>query len=270
MNAIAKKFEKMGARVKVSLPQPRPFVRNIGNMGDVFRVDIRKDKEGSYFDILAGGNVEVSVLDVKPDDRHLLLMARTPGTRNDEKAKFLCGHDERDWFVAAVPENRPVSSVQTAKQALKPKEVIAAEDKVGVKPGKRQKRKNEARKRQGEWFFIPAPNAEINEKLILKNEPLRRGGGKPHMAEFLVRSGGETVYVGRGYPNGLSVKAYEKLDAEQRKAGHFRPMTRDPKVYVKGAIRHSDHKTVILNCWHLVVMNTETQAAAMRNVAFLD
>ena len=268
MNALEAKFEKMGARVKFRSPV---FRRNNGSKvidnREIIRIDVRKDKEGTYFDILKGGGIEVSVLDVQPKDRHLLLMARS---QNGDKAKWLAGHDERDWFVAAVPENKPVSSVVTAKQALKPDAVVAAEDKVGVKPAKRQKRKNEARKRQGEWFFIPAPNAKVDEKLILKNEPLRRGRGKPHMAEELYRLGGETVYVGIGSSNGISASAYAKLTADQRKSGRWRPMTRNPKVYVRGKIRHSDHKTIVLDCWHLVEMNTETQAVAMRNVAFLD
>ena len=47
-------------------------------------------------------------------------------------------------------------------------------------------------------------------------------------------------------------------------------MRRNAGVYVKGRITHPDHRTVHLNGWHQVVMNTETQAPAMRNVAFLD
>jgi hypothetical protein len=39
---------------------------------------------------------------------------------------------------------------------------------------------------------------------------------------------------------------------------------------VKGAIRHADHETIWLRDWHEVVMNTETQARAMNQVAFLD
>jgi hypothetical protein len=39
---------------------------------------------------------------------------------------------------------------------------------------------------------------------------------------------------------------------------------------VKGSVRHPDHKTIWLPYWHQVVMNTETRAIAMRNVAFLD
>ena len=45
---------------------------------------------------------------------------------------------------------------------------------------------------------------------------------------------------------------------------------RDPELFAKGAIRHPDHATVVLNGWHRVVMNTEQGARAMRHVAFLD
>ena len=45
-------------------------------------------------------------------------------------------------------------------------------------------------------------------------------------------------------------------------------MRRDPEVYVKGRVKHSDHATLHLNGWHRVYQNTETKAAAMRHVAF--
>jgi hypothetical protein len=47
-------------------------------------------------------------------------------------------------------------------------------------------------------------------------------------------------------------------------------MRRNPGVYVKGRVRHADHATITLHGWHRVVMNTEGQSRAMRNVAFLD
>ena len=47
-------------------------------------------------------------------------------------------------------------------------------------------------------------------------------------------------------------------------------MQRNPLVYVRGRVRHPDHATINLRGWHRVVMNTESQARAMRNVAFLD
>ena len=47
-------------------------------------------------------------------------------------------------------------------------------------------------------------------------------------------------------------------------------MQRNPGVYVRGRIRHPDHATITLHGWHQVVMNTENESQAMRNVAFLD
>ena len=46
--------------------------------------------------------------------------------------------------------------------------------------------------------------------------------------------------------------------------------TRQPVVFVRGKVRHADHKTIVLSGWHQVLMNTETQAVAMRHVAFID
>ena len=49
-----------------------------------------------------------------------------------------------------------------------------------------------------------------------------------------------------------------------------RILRRNLGVYVKGRVRHADHATITLHGWHQVVMNTEGQSKAMRNVAFLD
>jgi hypothetical protein len=68
-------------------------------------------------------------------------------------------------------------------EALKPAEVRAAQAQQGVK-GKDRRRKNAAYRRQGEWFFLPAPHLKVDKKLIVRDEPLSRGnGGKPHWAE---------------------------------------------------------------------------------------
>ena len=47
-------------------------------------------------------------------------------------------------------------------------------------------------------------------------------------------------------------------------------MVRDADVYARGRVWHADHKTITLRGWHRVLMNTEGQSLAMRNVAFLD
>jgi hypothetical protein len=114
---------------------------------------------------------------------------------------------------------------------------------------------------------------KVNPALVLRNEPLTRGtGSKPHWAEFAYRRGGEVVYVSQQYPGGLISASYQKLlkTNPNAKSWSWRPMTRNPEVFVRGRIRHPDHQVITLHCWHSVLMNTESQARAMRHVAFLD
>ena len=130
---IKKKFDRLGARAKI-----RPFVGRVGR-GPVV-IDVGSDRRGEFFDIQANQDADLEVIDVRPKDRHLLLMVRQPGQRAGEpdiKDKFLCGHDERHWFVAGVPDNTAVSDVTTAKESLKPDLVRRLES---GKKGKRRKR----------------------------------------------------------------------------------------------------------------------------------
>ena len=142
-----------------------------------------------------------------------------------------------------------------------------------LKAKARKRRKSAAFVRQGEWFFRPDPGFVVDGKLVLSNELLRRGnGGKPHWAEFCYRTGGETVYVCLKHPNGVTEAQYKGVLAGSPKAKgwDWRTMRRNPAAFVKGRDRHADHATITLNGWHQVVMNTEGQSKAMRNVAFLD
>jgi hypothetical protein len=192
--------------------------------------------------------------------------------QDDGKHKFLCGHDERHWFVAAVPERASASSVQTAFEALKPAAVRNRVEQLKVKPRKRNRRRNEAFIRQGEWFFVPVEWMRIDESWVLRNEPIARGGGKPHMCEELIRQVGELVYVSTQHPNGLTEAQYRKLISRKPKLRNLGWVTqrRNPGVFVRGKVRHADHKTIVLDGWHQVLMNTETESVAMRHVAFID
>jgi hypothetical protein len=166
-----------------------------------------------------------------------------------------------------------VGTVSQAKEALKPTEVQSAQARKRIGGKARNRRKNAAFVRQGEWFFLPVPNMSVDEALVLRNEPLSRGnGGKPHWAEFCYRTGGETVYVCSRHPNGVTSTQYQAILARNGRARNWgwQMMRRNPGVYVRGRIRHRDHKTITLHGWHQVAMNTENQSRAMRNVAFLD
>jgi len=270
-NQLQSKFQQLGARAKV-----RPLIPNRLRPPTVsVMIDIGTDRLGEFFDIQAMSNADVHVLDVQPRDRHLLLMVRQAAQqthRLDTKDKFLCGHDERHWFVAGVPESAPVSSVITAKEALKPDLVRRLESGQKGKRSKRHRRKTDTFVRQGEWFFVPDSSVSINEKLVLRNEPLRRGRGKPHMCEYLYRTAGTTVYVSSKFPNGLTEEQRRALFLRNPTATgwNWQMMRRDPTVYVRGRVSHADHATLHLDGWHRVIMNTEHQSRAMASVAFLD
>jgi len=77
------------------------------------------------------------------------------------------------------------------------------------------------------------------------------------------------VFVSAKYPGGLNAARYNALSGQERKQG-FRMMKRDAAVYVRGEVSHPDHRTVYLESWHRVFMNTENRSMAMRNLAFLD
>src|ERR1700722_12604749 len=204
-NLLDTKFARIGARLKVA---ERPTRRS--RTPGVFSLDVQADRKGEFFEIVRqpGAEAEIAVLDGQPADRHLLLLVR----EGKDKSKFLCGHDERHWFVAGIPEKAPVGTVRQAKEALKPAEVQAAQARRGLRAEARNPRKNIASRRQGEWFFLPVHGFVVDEKLVLPNEPLRRGnGGKPHWAEFCYRTGGETVYVCSRHSNGVTEAEYKVI-----------------------------------------------------------
>jgi hypothetical protein len=160
--------------------------------------------------------------------------------------------------------------VQAAKDALKPAAVWEEIRSRGVPMSQRDARRTAAFVRQGEWFFLPRPRLNVSRSRALRNEPIRRGSGKPHVCQFLYRVNGQEVYVCDAYQNGLEEREFWKLPRKERWLHRWTRMVRNARVYVKGNIRHPDHKTVFLSFWHEVVQNTETEARAMSQVAFLD
>src|SRR5919199_3332191 len=195
---LERRFTAIGARVKV--PRDPWFGQP--------RINVHKDGRGEYFTIGFEGKdraVELDVVDVQPRDRHLLLLARV----GQEKSKFLLGHDERHWFVAAIPESaRGVTGVAAAKEALQPEAVREAVART--RPRDRFRRRNAAYIRQGEWFFLPRWTLVVDERDVLRDEPLTRGRGNDHVLEFAFRRGGETVFVNAEHPAGIGAAEFEQ------------------------------------------------------------
>ena len=260
---LEKRFGLIGARVKLETI-PAPTWRSRPG------INIRNDKSGEFFDIkiASGDKVNYEIVDLQKDLRHLLLMAR----RDGGKEKFLCGHDERHWFVCAVP-GRSITSVERAMEVLQPTFVRWRIFQKVRRHKNRLERRNEAFVRQGEWFFVPFPELVFNPHQIHKNEPMSRGAGsKPHVCEEVFRTTGEPVMVCSKYPGGVTIAQYNALLKQNPKANRWSWKQRliNAAVYARGAVRHPDHKTIRLDGWHRIFMNTENEAPGRHHIVFLD
>lgn len=263
---LQKSFAKIGARLRIgSVTGVEP--------GRV-RLNVLSDDEGEFFEIgvSAAAVPEITVVNIEPKARHLLLLVRNAEGR---KSKFLLGEDERHFFVAGLPDLAPIGSVRQAMEYLKPGEVRARQ--VGLSEKVRNKRKNRGALRQGEWFFIPAPDIHPDPLRILHGEPISRGNGsKPHVLEFCYREGGETVYVSSRYPqgvDGIEFARLQKLDRQNTAAERiwdWRVRKREAVVYGRGKVSHPDHRTIVLHEWCRVLLNEERHSSAMGKVVFLD
>jgi hypothetical protein len=254
---LKKQFARIGARVNVRPPR---FMHQTK-----FGVDIGHDAYGEFFDLEVPHSLSPTfeALEVRRDLRHLLMMVRLD---EETKDKFLCGHDERHWFVAGADDGS--TTVESAMRRLRPR---GLDDKVerNVRPKDRLRRKNSVFVRQGEWFFLPQPEIVAPESLILRNEPLSRGNGsKPHWCEEVYRHGGTPVYVCYRYAGGISAERYHHLLMTKPDAREWAwtIMRKDAAVFARGKVRHPDHKTIELEGWHQVRMNNENRSGLI----FLD
>ncbi len=137
MNAtnIESRFADIGARFKMRLSVENWETND-------YAIDIRRDRQGEFFELRLDDRLresfDASVLQTDKRDRRLLLLVRRPEEKLD---RFLYGHDERHWFVAAVPGR--ASSVLQAKEALKPRFARNRLSELGVRSTRWNLRKNE-------------------------------------------------------------------------------------------------------------------------------
>ena len=143
------------------------------------------------------------------------------GWRPSVGGRYLCGHDESHWFVAALPADRRTFTVRGAMEALKPDVVLREQKRKGSRH-RRYRRKTAAYVRQGEWFFLPRPMMHVGERAV-RDGQLIRGEGTPHRVEWL-----------------------------------YRPEGRD-ETFVRGEVSHPDHETIRLQVWHRAVQNNEAE-----------
>ena len=170
---------------------------------------------------------------------------------SDSKRHMLMGLDESHLFVAQLPKG--VSTIRDAHVALKRPELVAAEGKTGRAP------------RQGEFFFVPATEFEdrLIETGLSKNQLImeRTVPIGPFLADNLhgVAARGRNVRQARGNPHTV-----DELVVVPRQVGGTR------EVFVRGRIRHVDHKTRTFFHWMKVILNAEANQGQVRGVGWVD
>ena len=223
-NLTLEAFEAIGAEAAIETHGAR------------FEIDVREIGGTERFALTYPWSdvITAEVMDIKPRLRHLVL--DVTGWRLPISGRFLCGHDERHWFVASLPFGRRTSTVRGAMEALKPDIVRREQRRKGVKH-RRHRRQTAAYVRQGEWFFLPRPSMHVGD-LAERNGQLAREGGKPHRVEWIYRPAGRN------------------------------------ETFVRGAVSHPDHETIRLQVWHRVVQNNESapsvEAQPFTRMAYLD
>ena len=270
---VEKMFELIGSRVTI---RTGTNTRRVNGLV----LNVTNDKKGEHFTITINpkideNNIFVQMLDYDDKLKQMLLYLKFPQIINADwrgdgevskeftEQRLLVGHDEMHWFVAGVTNAK---NIREAFERLRPERVTVSMLNAGVKVKNRMKRKNKGFVRQGEWFFVPVDYHESKSDIVFKNERLiRPGGGKPHVAEEIIRKGGETVYVNRAGDVILNLEEYQKVPANEKYK--YRQQTRGAMVLARGKIKHSDHHTLELKTWHEVHVSTE---AGVSSNAFID
>ena len=159
---------------------------------------------------------------------------------------FLMGVDERQLFVAQLVTG--TANINEARKQLG--------NTVKFHEGLRKM----SPKRQGEWFFLKATREQedIIDLFIQKNkvwvikkanigEYAGRSGGNPHVADELVVITDDKATIER--------LGWSKFKRKKIPKGTL--PVRYNQVYVRGKIRHIDHKTLKYSHWYQVVLNNE-------------
>jgi hypothetical protein len=276
MDTLINRFEK--ASLALELHEAPLFADRAAQTQDIVQIDIaraeRRHRATERFRIFPGN--ETNRLEVLGTDRKLRQLVlfvdepdraftirlpktveeaqRTPIVRRDGKfiwverrtggraRHFLCGMDEQHLFIALVPER--VSTVRAAHESLRDPLVDAIE-----------RRAPRATIRQGEWFFVALPETDEEEIDRLARKSLRTSRGVGIAQAAGIRRAGrqhvaDEVLVLRGIPDASGNMGL--------------------RIFVRGSVRHPDHRTVDLKTWRRTVINRESIEQVIEGVNWVD
>lgn len=284
---ITDDFKRAGLDIQI-LSDP---IRKGRGMDEIVQLDIERKTQGTRrterFRIYMGNkNNLVQVRDVDKPNGQLVLMVREPAREFDEDVRitkwdtedkilarlkvaprrikyrkvgnkfvvtqkideavryFLAGVDERQLFIAQL--TGPATTVVQARKSLGKSVEFANGDR----------RKGSSLDRQGEWFFLKADatdccdihNALLKtcttiQKKVSIGTVMGRRGGNSHTADELVKL--PSRHFGKNF----------------RSPGLSRDVQGRDRVFVRGCVRHVDHKTVKFTEWREVIANSEGETA---------
>ena len=277
MKKLKKHFEKAGLLLSIAKV---PFGR--GNE-QVFGITILRKLKGNtrteYFSLWPGAEENrIEVVSIDPKRKQLVLMIHEqkrevyhhslsksglpPGAKkitylknggvdfvletSSRKRHLLMGVDERQLFIAQLP--RAVTTIDAAHKSLKTTSVTLAEGKV---PGRTV--------RQGEWFFLNTSNTE--------QDAIKRA------VNIITASIQKRVAIGTavGVRNGNPHTADELIILPAPRLGHGHTVNSRGDIFVRGKIRHRDHKTVSFKTWRKVIRNAEhVDQAQLTGINWID
>lgn len=230
-------------RVVTNLQRFRAYAGHPANALEVVDADVslhqvvlRVDEPERSFEVRLGrGEVAPEGVDVLRVERGAAVVSRST---TGQVRHFLCGMDESHLFIALLPSL--AATVRDAHRALRPSLLDSLEASAPSRAI-----------RQGEWFFVPLREDEEQRVDVLARRTYRvhhrkgiaetagiRRVGRPHVAEDVV--------VVRD------------------------PSAQEDRVYVRGAVVHPDHKTIVLRGWHRTVPNTEEIEAPLPGIDWYD
>ncbi|MFO0614106.1 MAG: hypothetical protein U0414_16050 [Polyangiaceae bacterium] len=223
-----------------NLQRFRVFPGHSANALDVLDADaslhqvvLRVDEPMRLFEVRVRRSEAPLDADVLREERGSLVIARrTSGTVRH----FLCGMDESHLFIAQLPSL--ASSVGAAHAALRP-EVLDRLEKTGPSI------------RQGEWFFVP-----LSDEEHARVDTLAKRAYRVHHKKGIAEAA-RLSRLGRQHVANEVVVVPDVASGEER-------------IFVRGAVVHPDHKTVVLRAWHRTIPNTEHLEVPVPGVDWYD
>ncbi len=243
MQDITKYFKKAGLEIALTDKPIGRFNSTDENANRIFQMTIDLGKQ-ERFRIFKGQGNDVRVLDLDKNKEQVLLYVKEPKRifkevhfdrekgRDVETIRETPDHIRR-YLMGMDETHYFISELPDAKGKINDiNDAHRALKPFEVKD--RKKRKKAKIHRQGEWFFVNATAEELmkinetSEFIMQKCAISRERQGKPHTVDYLIRVG--------------------------------------EVVFIKGKVRHDDHRTQKFITWQRVFRNTEKQDVNTSNI----